>query len=329
MGKDWYQLVRQASKRIEGLVRHTPLEYARALSRETGAEVFLKLELFQTTGSFKLRGAANKLLSLPPSIRDQGVITASTGNHGAAVLHIAAQLGVPVRVYLPETADSGKKDKLRDMGAEIVQLGNDSLVSEQKARQAASAQGIPFISPYNDVDVIAGQGTATLEILEELPELDALFVPVGGGGLISGAGAALSQHHKVVELVGCQPAHSPVMHRSIQAGKILDLPSEPTLSDGTAGGLEPDSITFPLCQQWVHRFFDVSESAILAAMRSFLTGHQLVAEGAAGLTLASLRLAQEQYRGKRVVLLLCGRNVSPNVLHQVICEDLGAFREMQ
>ncbi|MDP5171758.1 MAG: pyridoxal-phosphate dependent enzyme, partial [Bacteroidia bacterium] len=251
---NWPQETGLARQRISSYLLQTPLEYADSLSRETGAEVYLKLEMLQLTGSFKLRGAANKLLSLSSSDLRHGVITASTGNHGAGVLHIARQLGVAVRVFLPKTASPAKVERLRDLGASIVQVGEDSLDSEQEARSAAEAEGIPFISPYNDLDIIAGQGTMTLEIMEQLPDLDALFVPVGGGGLIAGAGAALAGHDRKVALIGCQPANSAIMRASVEAGEILDLPSFPTLSDGTAGGLEPGSITFPLCQQWVDEF---------------------------------------------------------------------------
>lgn len=314
---DWNQAVLAAKDRITGYIRHTDLEYSPALSIETGAEVYLKLEMLQHTGSFKLRGAVNKLLSLDKSEMARGVITASTGNHGAAVLHIARQLGVQVEVFLPENASETKVQKLKELGATITRVGTDSLVSEQAARKKATAHSIPFISPYNDVDIIAGQGTMTLEILEDLPDVDAVFVPVGGGGLISGAGAALIPHQEV-ELLGCQPLNSPVMQASVEAGKILELPFLPTISDGTAGGLEADSITFPLCQKWVDHFISVDEDEIAAAMYSILKEHHFVVEGAAGLSLAALRQQRDRYQGKKVVLVLCGRNVSLEVVKEIL-----------
>lgn len=319
---NWHEAVLAAKDRISGYIRHTDLEYSPPLSAETGAEVYFKLEMLQHTGSFKLRGAVNKLLSLSESDMPHGVITASTGNHGAAVLHIARQVGVQVEVFLPENASETKVQKLQELGATITRVGTDSLISEQAARKKAEAHSIPFISPYNDAEIIAGQGTMTIEILEDLPEVDAIFVPVGGGGLISGAGAALLPHPDI-ELVGCQPVNSPVMRASVEAGKIVDLPFIPTLSDGTAGGLEPDSITFPLCQQWVDHFISVDEGEIAAAMYSILKEHHFVVEGAAGLSLAALRQQKERYQGKKVVLVLCGRNVSVEVVKEIVLAGEG------
>ena len=309
MNESWLEKVRKAAIRIESYIRRTPLEYSPFLSKETGASVYLKCEMLQTTGSFKLRGAANKLISLSEQGYQGSIITASTGNHGAAVLHMANQLDMPTEVYLPETASQAKVDRLVQLGATIRQTGTDSLISEQIARQQAEEKQLPFISPYNDSEIIAGQGSMSLEIMDQLPETEAIFVPVGGGGLISGAGAALLDHPKV-RLVGCQPENSAVMHASVIAGEILDIPSSPTLSDGTAGGLEADSLTFPLCQQWVDQFIDVSEEEIAGAMLSIMKHHHYLVEGAAGLALAALRQQTEDFMGQTVVLVLCGRNVS-------------------
>lgn len=313
MTNAWLEAVREADKRVRPYIRRTPLEYSPFLSQETGTSVFLKCEMLQITGSFKLRGAANKLLSLSEQAYEGSVITASTGNHGAGVLHMANQLGIAAEVYLPVTASKSKVNRLRQLGATIRQEGTDSLISEQIARQRAEEKQVPFISPYNDREIIAGQGTMTLEIMEQLPEAEAIFVPVGGGGLISGAGAAL-RAHSTVKLVGCQPENSAVMHASIKAGEILDIPSSPTLSDGTAGGLEPDSLTFPLCQQWVDQFIDVSEEEIADAMRAIMKHHHFLIEGAAGLALAALQQQVQDFKGKSVVLVLCGRNVSLEVI---------------
>lgn len=317
MLESWNDAVVAAKSRISEYVRPTLLEYSPQLSEETGAEVYLKLEFLQHTGSFKLRGAANKLLTLSPEDLAQGVITASTGNHGAAVLHIARQLGVQVEVYLPENANETKVEKLRKMGATITRIGSDSLISEQAARRDAAQRSVPFVSPYNDPDIVAGQGTMTLEILEDLPSVEAIFVPVGGGGLISGAGAALIPF-PAIELVGCQPTNSAIMQASVEAGEILTLPFTPTLSDGTAGGLEEDSITFDLCRQWVDQFVSVSEEEISAAMYSILAHHHFAVEGAAGLSLAALRREKDHYQGKKVVLVLCGNNVSMEVVRQIL-----------
>ena len=318
MSFPWSAALPEAQARVAPFVRRTPIEFCPVLSTETGAEVYLKLELLQETGSFKLRGAANKLLLLPPALRAAGVITASTGNHGAAVLHIARQLGIPVKVFLPEMAAPAKIERLRHWGADLVLAGDDSLVSEQLARAEADKLGIPFISPYNDEELIAGQATMTIEILEQVPGMEALFVPVGGGGLISGAGAALHLQDRPIELVGCQPAASAVMAASVEAGRILDLPSLPTLSDGTAGGLEPGSVTFGLCRQWVNRWMLVEESEIRQAMLDIIRHHRYLPEGAAALGWAALRKAPAAFAGKKVVLVLCGRSLGLEALRDLM-----------
>ncbi len=318
MSFPWSTALPEAQARVAPFVRRTPIEFCPVLSKETGAEVYLKLELLQETGSFKLRGAANKLLLLPPALRAAGVITASTGNHGAAVLHMARQLGIPVKVFLPANAAPAKIERLKKWGAELVLDGDDSLVSEQLARAESERLGLPFISPYNDEELIAGQATMTMEILEQAPGTEVLFVPVGGGGLISGAGAALHLQDSPIELVGCQPAASAVMAASVEAGRILDLPSLPTLSDGTAGGLEPGSVTFDLCRQWVNRWMLVEETEIRQAMLDIIRHHRYLPEGAAALGWAALRKAPAAFAGKKVVLVLCGRSLGLEALRDLM-----------
>ncbi|RMG73445.1 MAG: pyridoxal-phosphate dependent enzyme, partial [Bacteroidetes bacterium] len=183
MSTDFAGTVATAATRIAPHILKTPLEYSPWLSRETGAEVWLKMEHLQITGSFKLRGAANKLLSLDAAQRAAGVVTASTGNHGAAVAHIAAQTGVPATIYLPRTVQPAKVAYLSLFEVELVYVGEDSVEAEAAARLAAAQSGRVFVSPYNDAEVIAGQGTLGREILQQLPEVEAVWVPVGGGGL--------------------------------------------------------------------------------------------------------------------------------------------------
>ncbi len=321
----WPDQVRLASDRIRSYIRRTPLEFDPFLSQESGAEVYLKLEMLQLTGSFKLRGAANKLLQLSDEVRRRGVLTASTGNHAAAVLHMSRQLDVPLHIYLPDTASPIKVSRLQRLGALLTQVSGDSLAAEQAARRHAEQGGIPFISPYNDPEVIAGQGSMTMEILEDLPEVQALFVPVGGGGLISGAGAALQTRDQSTRLIGCQPAHDDVMRASVEAGKIIEISAFPTLSDGTAGGLEPGSITFPLCQAWVDEFVTVTEAEIATAIQYCITEHRLVVEGAAALSLAAWKKVAHRFRGQCVVLVLCGRNISLSSLRQLWRDEASAL----
>lgn len=307
---DIFTEVQKARDRIAPYIIQTPLEYSPWLSQETGAEVYLKLEMLQTTGSFKLRGAANKLLTLSPEEREKGIVTASTGNHGAAVAHIADQIGIKTTLYLPENASATKIAQLELHDVELVRFGDDSVVSEEKAKEVATKEGCIFVSPYNDEAVMAGQGTLAPEILEQLPEVNHILVPVGGGGLIGGIAGYLQYEAPEIEVIGCQPENSAVMYESVKAGRVLDLPSSPTLSDGTAGGVEADSITFGVCQEAVSHWTLVTEEEIKAGLTFLLEKHYLIAEGAAALSIAALRKEAERYRGKHVVLILCGRKLS-------------------
>lgn len=313
--------IQAAAKRIAPYVLRTPVEYSPYLSQLTGAQVWLKLEHIQTTGSFKLRGAANALCSLTAAQREKGVITASSGNHGMAVAYMAHQLGCTARIYLPETVAQAKVDAMKPYSVELHLQGEDAIVSEHLARKTATSQDRAYISPYNDTEVIAGQGTIGVELAEQLPQLESVFVPVGGGGLISGIGAYLKSTLPKVEIIGCQPENSAVMHASVQAGKVLDIPSLPTLSDGTAGGLELDAITLPFCQQYVDTFHLVSEAEIQESLLILLKKHYYLVEGAAALSVASLIQNKKTYRGKNVVLILCGRKMGLDTLRAVIQEE--------
>lgn len=315
---DIRQAVLTAESRIRPYILETPLEYSPWLSQETGAEVWLKLEHLQRTGSFKLRGAANKLLSLAPAERSEGVITASTGNHGTALAYMADQLAVPATIYLPETVQAAKVAGMQPYQVELKYHGQDSVDSEREARRQADAQGIPFVSPYNDPEIVAGQGTIGWELEKQAPDMDAVFVPVGGGGLIGGIAGYLKATLPNTQVIACQPTHSAVMYESVKAGKVLDIPSLPTLSDGTAGGLEAESITFAMAQQWVDQFELVSEEAIAAALQFLLEKHYYLVEGAAGLSIAALRQNPVPFQGKKVILVLCGRKMGLDTLRQLL-----------
>jgi threonine dehydratase len=307
-----------ADGRIRPYVRETPLEYSLYFSQELGARVYLKLENLQRTGSFKARGAVNKLLTLTAAQRARGVVAASSGNHGAAVAYGAHALGVPALVFVPENASPAKLAAMRRYGAEVCFAGDDSLVSELAARAFADEQNLAYVSPYNDPDVVAGQGTVGVEIARQLPEVDAVFVAVGGGGLIGGAAAALKAWRPAIQVIGCLPENSPVMLASIRAGHIVDMPSLPTLSDGTAGGIESGAITFTLCRELVDAWVQVSEAEIAAAMRQIMENEHLLVEGAAGVAAAGLVQVQDRFRGRNVVVVLCGGNISLETLRSVL-----------
>ena len=308
----------EAEARIQGYIRETPLEPSAWLSQLAGAEVYLKLENLQTTGSFKLRGAANRLLTLSPEEARAGIVTASTGNHGSAVAYLLRELGWPGTVYVPNTISAAKLGALERLEATLELHGEDGVEAENQARQMAEQSGRFYMSPYNDRQIVAGQGTVGLEIERQLEAVEAVVVPVGGGGLIAGIAGALKSANPEVEILGCQPTNSAVMHHSIQAGRLLELASEPTLADGAAGGIERAAITFPICQEHVDRFILVSEEEIRQAICHILEKHYLLIEGAAALSVAAFLNQIDHFRGKRTVLVLSGAKISLETLRAVL-----------
>ncbi len=305
--------VTEAAGRIRPVVVETPVEQT-GLVPDNGTEVFFKLENLQKTGSFKLRGASNKILSLSPEQAAKGVVAASNGNHGLGVAAAAKRTGVDAEVYVSTHVSPSKARRIEEYGALIKRIGNDPLDAELAARAAALEQDKVFISPYNDIEVMTGQGTIAVELLRQLPPLDAVFVAVGGGGLIGGIGAYIKSASPQTEVVGCWPKNSPVLYESIKAGRILDVAEEPTLSESTAGGLESGSVTLEICARVIDSSVLVSEAEILDAMRKVRALQGLVVEGAAGVAIAALLKNAERYRGKRVAVVICGANISEKVL---------------
>jgi threonine dehydratase len=280
--------------------------------------VWLKLENHQVTGSFKARGAVSKLLSLGREERSRGIVSASTGNHGAAVAYAGSRLGVETRVYVPEHADPGKVSVIRNYGAEVSHHGNDCVESEVFARGVAESSGKAYVSPYNDIDIVIGQGTIAVELLEQLPELDAVFVALGGGGMISGIGSYLKTVNPKIEVIACSPRQSPAMHECMVAGKCLDVPCHDTLSDATAGGVEDGSITVELCCKVVDRSILVEEEEIHQAMIEIISGHRMLIEGAAGTAVAGFRKVQREYADRNVAIVVCGANIGLEKLRKVL-----------
>jgi threonine dehydratase len=310
--------VLEAEGRIRPHIRETLLEQSPFLSQQCGGDVHLKLENLQITGSFKLRGAVNKLLSLSEQERARGIVTASTGNHAAAMAYALARFGCAGVIYVPHDASQAKVDRLLHLGANLEFAGDDCVDTELHARRIAEKSGMVYLSPYNDPKVVGGQGTAGMELERQLDSIDAVLVPVGGGGLIAGIAGYLKAFHPSIEIVGCQPKNSPVMYRSVQAGQIVEMDSLPTLSDGTAGGIEPGAITFEMCRDLVDDFILVSEEEIRGAIRTLVESHSLLVEGAAALTVAALDRAAQRFDGRRVVLILSGAKISVETLRSVL-----------
>ena len=310
--------VTAAEDRIRLHIRETILDYSPFYSELTGAKVFFKLENLQYTGSFKVRGAMNKVLSLTPAERERGLVTASTGNHGAATAFSLGKFKAAGIVFVPKGADSGKVQAIERLGAKVHRYGNDGAVTEAHARQYAEDHGMTYISPYNDPKVIGGQGTIAIELIRQLDRIDWIYIALGGGGLISGIAGFVKSIHPHVNIVGCSPANSRVMIESIKAGKILDLPSLPTLSDGTAGGVEPNSITFDLCRNLVDYFETVTEEEIQASLRQYLQLHRMMIEGSAAVAVAACLKQKNRLAGKNVVVVLCGANISLQTLKEIL-----------
>lgn len=308
--------VLEAEKRIRTYIRETPLEFSPYLSKMGNSNVYLKMENIQLTGSFKARGAMNKILSLPKGTE---ITTASSGNHGLAVAYALSKLGGTGTIYLPTTTAPVKIERLRNYDIPLEFYGTDSVEAEILAKEIADRDNKVFISPYNDLEIIGGQGTIGIELTRQLAKIDVVFVTIGGGGLISGIAGYLKDLNPSVEIVGCLPLNSAVMYESIKAAKIIDLESKPTLSDGSAGGIEPNAITFELCQRYVDHYILVNEEEIAHAILLMLEKHHMVVEGAAGVTVAAYLKEKDRFEGENVVLIICGGNIGFRQLKEIIC----------
>jgi threonine dehydratase len=283
--------------------------------------VYLKLENQQQSGSFKLRGVANRIASLGPAAVGVKLIAASTGNHGAAFAHVLAELGLDGTLFLPRSASEAKLEAIRSYGVHYEHIGDDCVETETHARTVAEDTGGVLIPPYNDPFVVAGQGTIAVELLDQLEDFDAVLVPVGGGGLISGIGAYLKAVRPSVEIVGCQPVNSPVMYESVRAGRIVDFDSLPTLSGATAGGIEPGSVTFDLCRRYVDDFVLLTEREIASAIRFMVEREQMVVEGGAALPVAAAIKEKDRFAGRRLVLVVTGFKIDDDVLKKILADD--------
>lgn len=293
------------------------MEYSYSLKGMTGNEVYLKLENLQVTGSFKARGALNKIASLGKTAAR--IVTASTGNHGLGVAHALSVTKREGSIYLPQNASPAKVEAIRMRGVPVEFYGNNCEETERYVRALSEKTNQVYVSPYNDIEVLAGQGTIGVELLRQLPEVNVVFVSVGGGGLIGGIAAYLKSVNPRIEVVGCLAENSPVMYACIKAGKIIEVSERPTISDATAGGIEPGSITFELCQRYVDHYVLVSEEEIREAMKLVLLHHHLIIEGSAGVAVAALLKTKLKYEEKKIAVIICGGNVSETVLKGLIC----------
>ncbi|WP_299500673.1 pyridoxal-phosphate dependent enzyme [uncultured Roseobacter sp.] len=286
--------------------------------RFAGSDLIFKCENFQTTGSFKLRGAISKLSTLPVTTP---LITASSGNHGIACGHAAQIIGHDLRVVLPETVAKAKLAQIERYGAKPILYAGDSGLAERHARAVAADKGYVYVSPYNDNAIMAGQGTIALELLEQVPRFDRVYVSMGGGGLISGIGAVLKTCAPEIEVVGVSAENSGALAASLKAGHVVDTEHLPTLADGCAGGMDHDSLTFPIAREVIDRVVHCSEEQIEDALRHLAWTENLLVEGAAALALAAYMSEPDLPKGQTNVVLLCGANFDSAALQPILTQD--------
>jgi len=315
---DVAQLVREAHERCEKYLSPTPLEYSLFLSEQIEGEVWLKLDLMQRTSSFKFRGAINKILSLTDEELEKGVVSASTGNYALAVTEAARIRGHRATIYVAKDLEPTRLELLKAHGVDLVIFGDVAWDAEEEARRVAEDEDKIYVSPYNDPVVLGGQGTCGYEISQQLPDLDAAFFACGGGGLLTGSAGWLKSHNPEIQVVGVSPENSPVMYESLQANRIVEMDTYATLADTCAGGLDLDSITLGLCQRYVNEILLLSEKEIEASIRLLFEQHRLVAEGSAALSVGGLLKRRDQFKGKKVVAAICGRNIDLEVFKRII-----------
>lgn len=305
--------IEEASEAIKGVASRTPLVESPSLSKLAGKKVYLKLECFQPIKVFKIRGAFNKISRL----KESSVVAASSGNHGIAVAYSSRTLGKKCTVVVPESAVREKVDAIEDYGAEVVRAGRFSEEREAKAREIARSTGAAFVHPFDDPDVIAGQGTCGLEISEQLDDVDAVLVPVGGGGLISGISIALRARTAGARVFGVEPQGAPKLSSALAAKKIVRVRDPRSLADG----LIPSALgelTFRACSLYVDGAFDVSDEEILGAMATMAKTARIIAEPSGAAPLAPLISGTYQVPGERVVVVVSGGNISRDLLIRVL-----------
>ena len=311
-------MVLQAIERCQDHLSPTPLEYSMYLSDEIEGEVWLKLDSMQTTASFKFRGAINKILSLTEEELDKGVVSASTGNYALAVAEAVKLRNHRATIYVAEDIDPSRLALLRSHGLDLVIHGKGAWDAEKEARRVAEEQDKIYVSPYNDPIVVGGQGTCGYEISRQLPDVNAALFACGGGGLLTGSAGWLKSHNPEVKAFGVSPENSPVMYESVRANKIVEMEISSTLADTCAGGVDPDSITLALCQRYVEEILLLTEREIEESIRLLFEQHRLVVEGSGALGIGGLLKHKERFKGKKVVAVVCGRNINLEVFKRII-----------
>jgi len=308
---------KKAHKSISPYINYTPLIHSLALSKNL--EVYLKLECLQVTGSFKLRGATNKLLSLTNEQKNKGVIAVSTGNHGKGVAHAAKQIGIKSTIFMSSMVPEHRKKAIESLGAKVKIIGNNSDEADLYAREFAKKNNITLVHPFDDLDVIAGQGTVGLEMLEAMPDIDSVIIPTSGGGLIGGIALAIKLQKPNVKIIATSMKRGPSMYESLKAGKPVDVKEEETLADCLGGsiGLE-NQYTFGICKDVIDDFILIDEPKIAEGIKFNFEKHKLVTEGAAATSIMAVKDQLSSHFGKNTICLLCGGNIDSELFGKII-----------
>ncbi len=312
------RLVLEANERCRDYLSPTPLEYSMYLSEQIEGEVWLKLDSMQRTASFKFRGAVNKILSLSEEELGQGVLSASTGNYALAVAEAVRIRGRRATIYVGQDLEPSRLALLRAHGLDLVIHEGDAWGAEKEARRVAEEEGKIYVSPYNDPIVVGGQGTCGFEISQQLPDVDAALFACGAGGLLTGSAGWLNSHNPEVKSFGVSPENSPVMYESMRRNEMVQMETRATLADTCAGGVDLDSITLELCRRYVSEIVLLSESEIEASIRLLFEQHRLVVEGSGALAVGGMLKRRDRFKGKKVVAVVCGRNIDLEVFKRII-----------
>ena len=312
-----FQNILEASKKIRNFVTRTPTYHSVVFSQRTGAEVYLKLECFQSVGAFKIRGAVNKICSLSQSEPRKGLVAASSGNHGLSVAYAAKIYGTKAVVVVPENAVKEKVEAIGNYGAEVVKYGKDYDEAYLKALEIQKKTKMTFVHPFNDPFVIAGQGTIGLELLEDVPDLDTVIVPIGGGGLICGISVAAKTLDPNIRLVGVQAEGAPAVYRSWKAGKIVEVDSVNTVADGLAAR-KPLDLTFRIIKRYVDDILLVTEQEIGEAVLALLHEAHILAEPSGAASLAALLFKYHPKPEEKVAVIISGANISIGYLTSLL-----------
>ena len=311
------QQIKDAHKKILPYVNYTPLIHSHFLSKQSSVK--LKLENFQITGSFKLRGAVNKLLSLNDEDKAKGVIAVSTGNHGKGVAYASKVLGIKSTIYMSKMVPNYRKEAIENLGARVEIVGKNSDEADLFAKQLSKEKNIPLIHPFDDEDIIIGQGTVGLEMLNEFPNVDTVIIPTSGGGLVSGIAQAIKLQKPKTKVIAVSMERGPSMYESLKKGKPVDVEEIETLADCLGGSIGLDNkFTFNIVKEYIDDFILVSEAKIAEGIRMNFLEHKIVSEGAAATSVMVVKDNLSSHLGKNIICLICGGNIDSQLFNKVL-----------